>query len=33
MFAWTHKDMKGILPKLVQHIIELDTSVPPTPID
>jgi hypothetical protein len=30
MCGWTYKDLKGILPKLVQHIIELDTSIPPT---
>jgi hypothetical protein len=30
VFAWTYKDMKGIPPKLVQHIIELGTSTPPT---
>jgi len=29
-FAWTYKDLKGIPPKLAQHIIELDTSIPPT---
>ncbi len=29
VFAWTYKDMKGILPELVQHKIELDTSIPP----
>ncbi len=29
MFAWTYKNLKGILPKLAQHIIELDTSIPP----
>jgi predicted transcriptional regulator len=27
VFAWTYKDLKGIPPKLVQHIIELDTSI------
>ncbi len=27
MFAWTYKDLKGIPPELVQHIIELDTSI------
>ncbi len=27
-FTWTYKDLKGILPKLAQHIIELDTLVP-----
>ncbi len=30
VFVWTYKDMKGIPPKLAQHIIELDTSIPPT---
>jgi predicted transcriptional regulator len=30
VFAWTYKDLKGIPPKLVQRIIELDTSIPPT---
>jgi len=30
VFAWTYKDPKGILPKLAQHRIELDTSIPPT---
>jgi predicted transcriptional regulator len=30
VFAWTYKDLKGIPPKLVRHIIELDTSMPPT---
>jgi len=29
-FAWTYKDLKGIPPELAQHIIELDTSIPPT---
>jgi hypothetical protein len=28
LFAWIFKNLKGILPKLVQHIIELDTSIP-----
>ncbi len=28
MFAWTYKDLKGILLELVQHKIELDTSIP-----
>ncbi len=28
VFAWTYKDLKNIPPKLVQHIIELDTSIP-----
>jgi len=28
VFAWTYKDLKGIPPKLAQHIIELDTSIP-----
>jgi len=30
MFAWTYKDLKNIPPKLVQHRVELDTSIPPT---
>ncbi len=30
VFAWTYKDLKNIPPKLAQHIIELDTSIPPT---
>ncbi len=30
MFAWTYKDLKGIPPKLAQHRIELDTSIPPS---
>jgi hypothetical protein len=29
IFAWTYKDFKGIPPKIVQHWIELDTSIPP----
>jgi hypothetical protein len=28
--AWTYKDLKGILSKLVQHWIKLDTTLPPT---
>ncbi len=28
VFVWTSKDLKGIFPKLVQHKIELDTSIP-----
>ncbi len=28
MFAWTYKDLKGILLKLAQHCIKLDTSIP-----
>jgi hypothetical protein len=27
-FAWTYKDMKGILLELAQHVIELDTTIP-----
>jgi predicted transcriptional regulator len=27
--VFTYKDLKGIPPKLAQHIIELDTSIPP----
>jgi len=30
VFAWTYKDFKSIPPKLAQHIIELDISIPPT---
>jgi hypothetical protein len=30
VFAWTYKDLKGIALELAQHIIELDTSIPPT---
>ncbi len=30
VFAWIYKDMKGIPLELAQHIIELDTSIPPT---
>jgi hypothetical protein len=30
VFAWTYKDLKGIPLELFQHIIELDTSIPPT---
>jgi hypothetical protein len=30
IFAWTYKDLKGIPPKIAQHQIELDTSIPPT---
>jgi hypothetical protein len=29
IFAQTYKDLKGIPPKVVQHWIELDTSIPP----
>jgi hypothetical protein len=29
VFAWTYKGVKCIPPKLVQHRIELDTSIPP----
>jgi hypothetical protein len=29
MFARTYKDMKGIPLELTQHIIELETSIPP----
>jgi hypothetical protein len=28
VFAWTYKDLKSIPLELVQHIIELDTSIP-----
>ncbi len=30
MFTWTYKDLKHIPLELVQHIIDLDTSIPPT---
>ncbi len=30
MFVWTYKDLKGKILELVQHIIELDISIPPT---
>jgi len=30
VFAWTYKDIKGIPPKLTQHKIELDITIPPT---
>jgi hypothetical protein len=30
MFTWTYKNLKGIPPKLAQHRIELDTSIPLT---
>jgi hypothetical protein len=30
VFVWTYKDLKNIIPKLIQHKIELDTSIPPT---
>jgi hypothetical protein len=30
VFAWTYKDLKGVVPKLVQHKIELNTSIPRT---
>ncbi len=29
VLAWTYNDLKGIPPYLVQHRIELDTSIPP----
>jgi hypothetical protein len=29
VFAWIYKDLKSIPPELAQHIIELDTSIPP----
>jgi hypothetical protein len=29
VFAYNYKDLKGIPPKLAQHRIELDTSIPP----
>ncbi len=28
IFAWTYNDLKGIPPKIAQHQIELDTSIP-----
>jgi hypothetical protein len=28
VFAWTYKDLKGIPPKIAQHKIELDTTIP-----
>ncbi len=28
VFAWTYKDLKGIPPELLQHWIELDTTIP-----
>jgi len=28
VFAWTYKALKGIPPKLAQHKIELDTTIP-----
>ncbi len=28
VFTWTYKDLKSISPKLVQHRIELDMSMP-----
>ncbi len=30
VFAWTYTDLKSTPPKLAQHIIELDTSIPLT---
>jgi hypothetical protein len=30
VFAWTCKDLKGIPPKLAQHIIELDSIISPS---
>ncbi len=30
IFAWTYKDLKGIPLEIVQHWIELDTSISPT---
>jgi hypothetical protein len=30
VFAWTYKDLKCIPLELAQHIIECDTSIPPT---
>jgi len=28
VFSWTYKDLKGIPPKIAQHRIELNTTVP-----
>jgi hypothetical protein len=28
VFAWTYKNLKGIPPKLTQHIINLDITIP-----
>ncbi len=28
VFSWTYKDLQGIPPKIAQHRIELDTTVP-----
>jgi hypothetical protein len=28
VFAWTYNDLKGIPPKITQHLIELDTTIP-----
>ncbi len=30
VFAWTYKYLKGTPPKLAQHKIELDTTIPST---
>jgi hypothetical protein len=30
VFAWMYKDLKGIPLELAQHIIELDTTIPPS---
>jgi hypothetical protein len=30
VFAWTYKDLKRTPPKLAQHKIELNTTIPPT---
>jgi hypothetical protein len=30
VFVQTYKDLKGIALEMVQYIIELDTSIPPT---
>jgi hypothetical protein len=29
VFAWTYKDLRGIPPKLAQHKIKLDITIPP----
>jgi hypothetical protein len=28
VFAWTYKNLKGTHPKVAQHCIELNTSIP-----
>jgi hypothetical protein len=29
-FEWIYKDLKGLAPKLAQHKIEFNTTIPPT---